>query len=201
MKVLCYFLLTIVVLASCRKGKKLDKPVKVQIVCHNSASVNPKDQFPLFNASDPFETVRYPQYAHSMSPQQMAADFKESLISRLKENNILLTDDSAEYRLVIRSLEMSESLDRTSYTNACSNMTDYVYHASLNFTADVSLFRSQNLLRSWNKQGNSFERVKSGTDDCNRPKIGILFRGPSSLIDQVTHELQPLIAKKMYEEN
>jgi hypothetical protein len=57
------------------------------------------------------------------------------------------------------------------------------------------------MLQSWNKQANSFERVKSGTGDCNRPKIGILFRGPSSLIDQVSHELQPLITKKMYDEN
>lgn len=199
MKVFYYGFVILILSAACKKGKKLSTPLAVQWVTVSEASIAPKDHFPPFDMTDPSEALQYPRYAHDLSKEQIAERFNDDLRSLLSDNNIKLRDDSADYKLVIGTPCLTETLNRHSYTDSCfqSNGLSYVYSSCLNFTVRATLYKQGVLVESWQREGKSWERVKSGVTRCNAPKIGILFRTSGDLITQVAKELRVQISKKL----
>lgn len=195
--VICFLLLSSLVL-SCKKGKTLPHDVAVQFITLTEASVYPEDYFP---SSDPYEPGIYPNYVHNYSTSEIAANFNKGLVSYLNKNKVVLQSDPAAYVLKITSIHMSESLESHSYIDSCSstNAVSYVYTSSLRFQVSASLYKNGIFLESWTREGKSWERVASKTDDCNRPKIRGIIRGPYSLIYQVAKELRVRVSKKIYE--
>lgn len=198
--VICFLLFSSIVL-SCKKGKTLPHDVAVQFMTSTEASVYPEDYFPPFDPYNPYEPIVYPNYAHDYSTSEIAANFNKGLISYLNKNKVILQSDAAAYVLKITSMHMSESIERQSYIDSCSfnNTIDYVYISSLSFRVSASLYKNGVLMGSWTEEGNSWERVKSKTDGCNKPKVRQVLRGPYSLINQVAKELRVRVSRKMYE--
>lgn len=201
MKPVFYFLALLIFLISCKKGKTLPHDVPVQFITIAEASVYPEDYFPPFDPYDPYEPIVYPNYAHDYSNSEIAANFNSGLISFLNKNKVILQSDTAAYVLKITSIHMSESIERRSYIDSClfNSPVNYVYVSSLRFQVSAALYKNGVLMGSWHEEGNSWERVGSKTDGCNKPKVKQVTRGPYSLIKQVAKELRVRISKKMYE--
>ncbi|MNU52239.1 hypothetical protein D3C71_412460 [compost metagenome] len=201
MKPVFYFFVLLVFLISCKKGKTLSHDVPVQFITTVEASVYPKDYFPAFDPYDPYEPIVYPNYAHDYSASEIASNFNSELSSYLNKNNVILQSDTAAYVLKISAIHMSESIERRSYIDSCdfNYSINYVYISTLRFQVSAALYKNGVLMGSWHEEGNSWERATSKTDECNKPRVRQITRGPYSLINQVAKELRVRISKKMYE--
>jgi hypothetical protein len=188
-------------LISCKKGKTLKHAVAVQFITSDHSGVYPEDYFPPFDPNDPSESWHSPNYAHDYSSDQIADRFNSKLISYLDKNKVMLQTDTAEYVLIITNMNLSESLNRESYIDSCSlgNPVNYVYYSSLRFVVSASLYRYGVLVGSWTEEGNSWDKLKSKTDECNAPKVRAMYRETMELVQQVSKELRVRISRKMYE--
>lgn len=200
MKSFFYLLILCISVSSCKKGKKLPQEVPVQFIPLTESVVYPESAFPPFNPNDPYEQLVYPRYAHEYSASETAANFNNGLVSYLNKNRVILQSDTAEYVLKITSLYMKESIERQSYTDSCSfnYPIAYVYKSSLRFSVSASLYKNGVFVNKWTEEGNSWERFKSKKDNCNKPEVSSLLRGPYSLINQVAKELRVRISKELY---
>lgn len=190
-----------VLLISCKKGKTLKHEVAVQFVTTAHSGVYPEDYFPPFDPNDPYESWHSPNYAHDYSTDEIASRFNSKLISFLDKNKVMLQSDTANYVLVITSMNLNESLNRKSYIDSCSfgNPVNYVYYSSLRFVVSASLYKNGVLMGSWTEEGNAWDKVRSKTDECNAPKIRGMLRETTGLVDQVAKELRVRVSKKMFE--
>lgn len=200
MKRLSYLLILCTLLASCKKGKKLPHEVPVQFITLSDASVYPEDHFPPFNPYDFSEAVVSPKYAHDYSTSQIAERFNKDLIYHLNKNNVTLQTDTAGYVLKIGSIHLGETIERQSYIDSCgfNYPLAYVYASSLRFSVSASLYKNGVFIKQWIEEGKSSEHVKTEIDDCNKPKVSKLLRGPNWLINQVAKEIRVRVSKELY---
>jgi hypothetical protein len=201
MKPVLSILMLVVLLISCKKGKTLKHEVAVQFITTVNSGIYPEDYFPPFDPNDPSESWHSPNYAHDYSSDEIAARFNSKLISFLDKNKVILQNDTAEYVLIITNMNLSESLKRESYIDSCSfgNPINYVYYSSLRFVVSASLYKYGVLAGSWTEEGNSWDKLKTKTDECNAPRVRGMLRETMGLVDQVSKELRVRVSKKMFE--
>lgn len=188
----------VVTMWSCHKGKKLPETIYVAYQPASGASISPEDHFAPIDPYDVTEPWIYPSYVNYYTSAEIEQEFSESLEKKLKGNNIILTQDSAVYKLVIGSLQLSEKLNWQSYYDSCMGTTSKVYYSDLEFDAHASLFKEGVLIDTWSRAGMSSGRVKGKTNKCNEPKTRGPVRGVSSLIDQVAGEIRMKISRSIY---
>lgn len=201
MKPVLSILVVSVLLISCKKGKTLKHEVAVQFITATNSGVYPVDYFPPFDPTDPNESWHSPNYAHDYSAAEIATRFNSKLTTYLNKNKVMLQSDSADYVLVITGMNLNETLNRKEYIDSCTfgNPVNYVYYSSLRFVISASLYKHGVLKGSWTEEGNSRDKVKSKTDECNAPKIRGMLRETTGLVDQVAKELRVRVSKKMFE--
>jgi hypothetical protein len=201
MKPVLSIMMLSVLLISCKKGKTLKHAVDVQFITTANSGVYPEDYFPPFDPNDPNESWHSPNYAHDYSTDEIASRFNSKLISYLDKNKVILQNDTADYVLVITAMNLSESLNREGYIDSCSFGTpvNYVYYSSLRFVVSASLYRYGILVGSWTEEGNSWDKLKSKTDECNAPKVRGMYRETMGLVQQVSKELRVRVSKKLFE--
>lgn len=194
-------LFLLVLFVSCRKGKTLPDVVYVHYDGPTTAYQYPTGRFSPFDPFDIYEVPQYPSYVDQNQNEKLASDFNDELKRLLEKNNVVLTTEPAEYSLHVGTLDVSESLNRQSYVDSCSywNETAYVYYSDLDASVTITLKKNGYYINSWTRHAMSSEKVRDKRDDCNRPKIRSIGRGPSSLVEQLARELRVKISKQLYE--